>query len=42
MGFNLGFKGLMDLASLAASQAAVYANGLTCYFVCMSKLITMV
>jgi len=29
MGFNSGFKGLMDLASPAASQAAVYANGLS-------------
>jgi len=31
MGFNSGFKGLMDLASPAASQAAVYANGLSVF-----------
>ena len=29
MGFNSGFKGLMDLASPAVSQTSVYANGLT-------------
>jgi len=28
MGFNSGFKGLMDLVSPAISQTSVYANGL--------------
>jgi len=28
MGFNSGFKGLMDLASPAVSRTTVYANGL--------------
>jgi len=28
MGFNSGFKGLMDLVSPAVSQTSVYANGL--------------
>jgi phosphohistidine swiveling domain-containing protein len=37
MGFNSGFKGLMDLASLAASQAAVYANGLTSHAAIFTK-----